>query len=219
MSKKLTKHQIVEKFVAVHGNSYKYDDMIYNGINEKVKIWCNKHKKYFWQVAYSHAQGFGCPECSKIVKLTTQRFIEKAEKVHGVGTFDYSKVDCTGSKIPVNIICSKGHNFWQKPNNHLSGKGCPDCYGNRVKNTSEFILKAIKIHGDEFDYSKSEYNGKEGLIEIFCKNHNGPFWQKANIHLMGSKCNICAKNKKLAKLLNDKFLQLKTINFMGKGII
>lgn len=61
----------------------------------------------------------------------------------------------------------------------------------RVTNTSSFILKAIEIHGNEFDYSKSIYvKSKEELI-ITCRIH-GDFMQRPNNHLQGKGCSKCS---------------------------
>jgi hypothetical protein len=55
-------------------------------------------------------------------KLTTEEFIEKARLKHG-DKYDYSKVDYQGSKVKVCIICPKHGEFWQRPNDILSGMG------------------------------------------------------------------------------------------------
>ena len=59
-------------------------------------------------------------------KKTKEEFIAKAKLVHG-DKYDYSKVDYVNRKTKVCIICSKHGEFWQTPNHHLSGCGCPKC--------------------------------------------------------------------------------------------
>lgn len=59
-------------------------------------------------------------------KLTTEEFIEKAEKVHG-DRYDYSKVNYTDSKTKVCIICPIHGEFLQSPAKHLQGQGCKQC--------------------------------------------------------------------------------------------
>jgi hypothetical protein len=58
-------------------------------------------------------------------------FIEKAKAVHGT-KYDYSKVEYVKAIEKVCIICHEHGEFWQTPNNHLRGKGCPSCNG--IKN-------------------------------------------------------------------------------------
>jgi hypothetical protein len=44
---------------------YDYSEVTYIDNNTKVKIFCNKHQKYFNQAPYAHLVGQGCPYCSK----------------------------------------------------------------------------------------------------------------------------------------------------------
>jgi very-short-patch-repair endonuclease len=63
------------------------------------------------------------------------------------------------------------------------------------KNT-EFISKAIKIHGNRYDYSKVEYINARTKITIVCKEH-GEFYQRPDNHLSNYNCQKCSKNFKL----------------------
>lgn len=58
------------------------------------------------------------------------------------------------------------------------------------KTTEEFIEDAIKVHGDEYDYSKVNYVNNNTKVEIICKEH-GSFWVLPRIHLTGCKCGKC----------------------------
>ena len=86
-------------------------------------------------------------------KLTTEEFIKKAKEIHR-DKYDYSKAEYSGSKIKICIICPKHGEFWQIPNAHLNGQGCPECSNTKKLTTEEFIKRAKKIHGDKYDYSK-----------------------------------------------------------------
>jgi hypothetical protein len=57
-------------------------------------------------------------------------------------------------------------------------------------NTSIFIERSIKIHGNKYDYSKSEYTGRPKKLKIICKIH-GEFDQSAGHHLQGQGCKKC----------------------------
>lgn len=52
--------------------------------------------------------------------------INRMINVHGK-TYDYSKLIYKSYNDNVCIICSEHGEFWQSPNNHLQGKGCPLC--------------------------------------------------------------------------------------------
>ena len=60
--------------------------------------------------------------------------------------------------------------------------------------TEEFIDKAKKIHGDKYDYSKVNYNGRKKEVCIICSKH-GEFWQTPRNHLRGHGCNKCSFHK------------------------
>lgn len=62
----------------------------------------------------------------------------------------------------------------------------------------EFIDRAKKVHGDKYDYSKSNYNksdyiGKRVKFDIICLIH-GSFLQNPNDHLTGRGCKKCWGN-------------------------
>ena len=59
--------------------------------------------------------------------------------------------------------------------------------------TEEFIERATKVHGDEYDYSLVEYVGAHIKIKIICKEH-GIFEQIPSSHLKYQGCRQC-KNK------------------------
>jgi hypothetical protein len=59
-------------------------------------------------------------------------------------------------------------------------------------NTEEFIVKASKVHGNKYDYSKSIYTRSRFKLTITCPIH-GDFEQNANSHLMGNGCMSCGR--------------------------
>ena len=71
-------------------------------------------------------------------------FILKAREIHG-DKYDYSLVEYKNNKTKVCIICPVHGEFWQKPNNHLIGQGCPYCGGTHKYTTNEFITKAREV--------------------------------------------------------------------------
>ena len=65
--------------------------------------------------------------------------------------------------------------------------------------TIYFISKAIKIHGDRYNYSNVNYINAKTKINIICKIH-GEFEQNPSNHLKKHNCQKCAKNFKLDTL-------------------
>jgi hypothetical protein len=97
----------------------------------------------------------------------------------------------------VEIICYKHGSFFQRPNHHLKGHGCPRCMADKIgnkfrSNLPEFVSKAKQVHGNLYDYSKSVYRGQNYKIEIVCNKHHKSFWQTAGSHLRGVGCPWCA---------------------------
>lgn len=140
-------------------------------------------------------------------KLNTEDFIKKAKVIHG-DRYNYSKVEYTGNKNKVIIICPEHGEFMQKPEKHLTGQGCIKCGFLKTalaqkSNTEEFIEKAKKIHGEKYDYSKTKYFGTNQNVIIICSKH-GEFIQKAGVHLMGSGCPKCSgKGKTTQEFINE----------------
>ena len=111
------------------------------------------------------------------------------------------------------IICPEHGEFWQTPHLHLTGCGCAKCYksGRNIPyTTEEYIEKAKEIHGDKYDYSKTEYTSANKKICIICPEH-GEFWQLAGQHIYGRGCPIC-KESYMEKECR-KFLKEHKINF------
>lgn len=135
-------------------------------------------------------------------KLTTEEFIERAKAVHG-DKYDYSKVKYIDAKTKIHIICPKHGEFWQSPPKHLLGQGCKECGKDKISKavsltTEEFIERAKTVHGEKYDYSKTdlEQRDEKGRICIICPIH-GEFWQEPRVHLQNSGCKLCAKTKKI----------------------
>ena len=193
----LTTEEFIKKARQVHGDKYDYSKVEYVNACTKVCIICPIHGE-FWQSPTNHLRGKGCSKCSGKYEPSTEEFIEKARKVHG-DKYDYSKVEYANAREKVCIICKEHGEFWQKPRNHLSGNGCPKCglelrTLKRILTTEEFIEKARKVHGDKYDYSKTEYVYAKEKVCIICPHH-GEFWQKSSNHLNGKGCPKCSSSK------------------------
>jgi superfamily II DNA or RNA helicase len=130
-------------------------------------------------------------------KFTNDDFIRSARKVHG-DKYDYSKVVYKNNKTDVCIICPIHGEFYQTPNSHLKGRGCPICGGTKKSTKEDFIIKAKQVHGDKYDYSKVVYVNNQIKVCIICPIH-GEFYQTPKTHLSGSGCPKCSGNKKYTK--------------------
>lgn len=200
MPKRSTLEEFIAKARTVHGDKYDYSKVVYTNNRTKICIICPEHGE-FWQAPDKHILKRGCPVCGVVSVHDQQRssveeFVIKAKKVHG-DKYDYSKVEYQGNKVKVCITCPEHGDFWQVPNSHLSGRGCPVC-GRIQANKSEsysntvFMTKAKVKHGDKYDYSLVEYTNSQNKVKIICSVH-GVFEQTPARHLFGNGCPKCAK--------------------------
>jgi hypothetical protein len=185
---RLTKKEFVDRSNDLHENKYDYSKVNYKNAHTPTVIICPKHGD-FLQKPYCHLRPYGCPMCGGTKKSTTKEFIEKAKKIHG-DIYSYEKSKYTLNRENVEIICFKHGSFYQKPNYHLLGEGCPRCTGLVKLTKKEFIEKSKLIHGNKYDYSKVSYINTRTKVEIVCLKH-GIFRQKPNSHLNGNGCERC----------------------------
>ena len=203
-----------EEFIAkankVHGDRYDYSKVKQVDSKTKVCIFCKEHGE-FWQRPASHLSGRGCPQCGRnsiIMKRRSSKevFLNKARAIHG-NKYDYSKVDYVNSKIKVCIVCPEHGIFWQIPNSHLSGRGCPKCgkdSGAVLRSNSQdiFYERVYNKFANKFDYTKSVFKGWNTPMTITCKEH-GDFQITPKRHLVGDGgcplCRIITVSNKLKK--------------------
>ena len=206
----------IEKAIKAHGDKYDYSKVEYINAKSKVIIICKIHGE-FEQTPDGHISGRKCKQCSKEISIkkmssNTEEFIKNAKLKHG-DKYDYSKVIYTKSTEKVIIICEEHGEFIQRSSGHLNGYGCQKCAyilssKNQKSNNEKFIQKAIKIHGDKYDYSKVNYIKNNIKVIIICKEH-GEFLQTPQGHLATRGCNKCgfisSSNKQ--KSNSEEFIQ------------
>lgn len=207
--KRMTIEEFIEKARNVHGNKYDYSLVEYINNETKVKIICPEHG-IFEQTPNSHLR-HKCFRCSADKFLSnTIEFIKKANNIHD-NKYNYSLVDYKVANKKIKIICPEHGIFEQMPYSHLKGKGCCKCFAkNKCESNEEFIKKALKIHGDKYDYSSIKYENVVNKMTIICKLH-GKFEQSASYHLRGIGCPICRESKGEKTIFN--ILKSKNINF------
>ena len=118
-----------------------------------------------------------------MIPLKNDDFIKKAREVHG-DKYDYSKVEYVNNHINVCIICPKHGEFWQVPNSHLNGNGCPACVGLKRLTKVYFINRANRVHNYKYDYSNCNFISTHFKVDIICPIH-GTFSQLPKNHLKG----------------------------------
>lgn len=188
-TKKLKQEDFISRCNKLYNNYYDYSKVVYKNTRSKIIVICPKHGEFILK-ASSHLGNRGCKKCGNNM-ITLNEFIAQSNKIHNY-KYRYDNVVYINKKTKVNITCLKHGDFLQKPQNHLSGQGCPKCVGKK-KTTEEIILEFKKIHGDTYDYSLVEYKGNKPKVKIICKKH-GVFEQQVAIHLQKNGCIKCGNN-------------------------
>ena len=143
--------------------------------------------------------------------FSLQQFIDKSISTHG-DYYNYSKVSVSSRHDTVSIICPVHGLFETIAVDHYRGSKrgmCPVCHPIRSYNTTGrygwkgngriFIEDAQALFGDFYDYSlvPSDITSTT-KVSIICPEH-GVFEQTAHIHLRGSRCPQCAREKNARK--------------------
>ena len=159
-----TKEEFIKKTKEVHKDKYDYSKVKYEKSNIKVCIICPEHGE-FWQTPNSHLSGYVCPTCglekrSEKRTSTKEKFIEKAKEKHG-DKYDYSKVEYVNCETKVCIICPEHGEFWQTPNSHTQGAGCPKC---NLSHLERSMMNYLDENGITYNYQKRfNWLGKQSL--------------------------------------------------------
>lgn len=207
-----SQQEFLHKATNIWGNRYDLTRVKYLGKEAKVEVICQIHGS-FWVIANDFLRGHSCPKCGGVAKLTQQDFVVRARQIHG-SAYILSSAKYKSIFEKVEIICRKHGSFWITPSSFINqGSGCPQCgiekRSNSQKLTQEqFIQKAMSIHENKFDFSRSVYKSAHEKVEIVCKEH-GSWWAKPNSILNGHGCPKCGVNKRSnkKKLSQNDFLE------------
>jgi hypothetical protein len=203
---KKTREKFIEESVAkFKKDKFDYTYVIYKNAHEPVKLICDEHG-LFEQTPHSHLRSdTGCTKCGREAARNARIkpfdvFVKEAKEIHGNKYYYYeTKYRKDGSDY-TEIYCNTcDEYFLQTPDSHLSGSGCMKCSINHKadlfrKDVDQFIIDAKQVHGDKYYYifDTIKYKNNKTKIEIFCKIHNKPFFQRPDQHLNGTGCPLCS---------------------------
>lgn len=186
----------------------------YSTLNTSFEVICSTHGTFITTPQRLLRSKHGCSKCHKSIKgeslmLTSDVLLDRFRDKFG-DIYNYSKSQFKSITDKVTIICKQHGEFSQTPADHLkSVHGCPKCAReditkNQRLSTEEFISRCINIHGDEYDYSVTEYVSLRDKVKIICKTH-GVVTVDTNGHMNGARCRKCADS------------EIKTYNFRKSG--
>lgn len=194
-----TDDEVIQRFRVVHGDKYDYSKVGYVNNTTKVKIICPKHGE-FLQTPKGHLSGKGCFKCGRdrialSGLLSVDDFWERSNELYG-DKFEIINLEYKTQEDNIDIKCTScGKTFKRRIRNHLKGMDCPYCVGKVRLNRELFIEKAIKKHGDRYDYSNvGEISSNKDIVEIRCKEH-GIFFKRVSDHLSRGGCQKCSKEE------------------------
>lgn len=75
----------------------------------------------------------------------------------------------------------------------------------RRKTKEQFIKDAQKVHGDKYDYSKSNYINNYTEIIVICKKCGYEFKVIPYVHLRGVGCSNCDKKKSISHMMSMEY--------------
>ena len=199
-------------------------------INEKADFVCKKHGRANRLVNSVINGVHSCLDCYKeiggILKYTRsdidQVLATKLEKTITILPFEFSTVNDTDIRLecPIHGIYEvklktilnndRGGRCWQcsmVDSSQTRKQAVATAYEGKRKEFWDNYLTAFRqMHGNKFDYSKSNYIDAKTPIEIICPEH-GSFYQPPDSHRIGG-CKSCA-NEELAGLYSARFFELR----------
>ncbi len=182
----------ISKLKEIYGDKYDYSKVQFINRNEKVTLKCDIHGE-FEKTAHSLLYcNCACSKCATGI-LTNELFIKKSIERYG-DKYDYSEVNYISNTDKVKIKCNEHGIFEITPKNYLKGIECKNCINKNIGKkftTKEFIKRAILIHQNQYDYSKTNYVNSNLKVIVTCKIH-GDFEIVPNKHLRGTTCALCS---------------------------
>ena len=212
--------KFIEKSIEIWGNKYNYSKIEYINSLKNVIIICKSHGE-FLQSPGSHLQGHGCYTCGResvqknnelIKKKSENEFKIKSNNIH-CHIYDYTKSNYIDAKTKLIVVCKEHGEFNVTPNNHLRGKGCPECGKiksaiSKIKPYDEYLNEFIKLYGNKYDYSLVKWEGASCAISVICNNH-GLFDILPYMHKIGKECPKCSNRYSLISIEWLSYMEIK----------
>jgi hypothetical protein len=219
---KTSNREFIAKSMAVHGERYNYSNINYVNNKINVEIICKIHGSFFQTPQCHIQQTQGCPKCGLIKcglagRGNTDGFINQANVIHG-NYYDYSLTNYIKSNVKICIICPKHGKFYQKPNAHLMGQGCPVCSDTISKPEINF-LDYLHLLPDHRQWKIRRYHA-DGIEENTIYEFLGDYWHGNPVKYAPDDYNQRA-HKTFGELYQNtikKFQILKSLNYKVKYI-
>lgn len=210
---------VMAKFPQEVCDRYDFSRAAYYGALERITgIVCAQHGEFSQYPAQLRKNGSGCPACGAEVRASKKRapaalVLRQAAERHN-NFYRYDKAVYVNNATKFTVSCPIHGDFSITPNNHLNGRGCPECgalkrgyrkdVGGAARKTADtkiarfaeqFLADAARVHGDAYDYSQARYQGQQTKLTIVCREH-GSFRQTAEHHIKRAQgCPECSRHR------------------------
>jgi Zn finger protein HypA/HybF involved in hydrogenase expression len=142
--------RILKRFKDVHGDKYDYSKAKYISPSIKLKIYCKKCKKYFYQSAANHYSGHGCPYCYSRGLSNEERLNRIKHSTLKFINFNYTNSTDRNIKAEC-LLC--GNTFIRNYNYFINGYKCPFCCKGRM-----YSIKAINCIDELSKRTRLKFN-------------------------------------------------------------
>ena len=207
--KRLSQDSFIKRVSYAAPLNLDFSKAIYRGLKKTVTVVCKLHGEFeAWPSNLFSGQN--CSECASAIGGKKRRLSSKDIKERITQRFGKKYIiDQSSIKMatePVRLKCSKHGWFDGLIGNLISSSGCPKCTHEKTTilrsrsqtlSKEKLIARFRSIHGNFYDYSKTEPEGTQSSVLINCKKH-GEFPQRVYSHLEGKGCPSCGAERKIA---------------------
>ena len=149
----------------LYDNKYDYSLSDFSASKNVTTVICPEHGEFKTYFDHHFNANVGCKYCSYPVR-DIESFKKEANIIHK-GYYSYDKSEYIDSHTKLVITCPIHGDFFQTPNAHLRGEGCPDCI--KVSMLENKITTLLNENGIKFIKNKkakwliTEKNGQSHL--------------------------------------------------------
>ena len=187
---------IIEKY----GDLYDFSNVPNNAIKkQKIEVICKSCGELIKTTFESLILRHRCPICfprkNTYIVSNLEEFKNICNTIHDY-KYDYSKVEYVNNYTHVLVGCSAHNLEWSvQANSHMKGARCRECANESIskklrRSFDDYLIIFKNVHGDIFDFSRSDYKGSKEPILVICeKGHE--WWVAPQKLADGAKCSYC----------------------------
>jgi len=169
--------------------NFKYFYETYEQVKSPMKVYCKKHRTYFYKNLIDLREKHGCEFCykDKLSKAQSENnSFNKKELESRFPLLDFSETIYIDAYTPLKIYCKKHKEYFYKDYDHLRrGQGCKKCSNSGISRPERYLVKFLKQYTDVIEnYRPKWMHGLE--LDIYLPNfklaieHNGVYWHSEN---------------------------------------